>query len=87
MRLSSFLHTVKWFQVLVYNSENLTSVICLHTVCSISPIDITTSGDTTPGHIYVYTHTYIHRHIQTHTYIYVCVCMCMCIYTIISTYV
>ena len=32
-----FLHKVKWFQVLLYNSHNLTSVICLHTVCSIWP--------------------------------------------------
>ena len=28
--LSSFLHIVQWFQVLQYNSHNLTSVICLH---------------------------------------------------------
>ena len=28
--LSSFLHTVKWFQLLLYNSHNLTSVIYLH---------------------------------------------------------
>ena len=35
IRLSSFLHTIKWFQVLLYNSHNLKSVICLHTVCSI----------------------------------------------------
>ena len=31
----SFLHTVKWFQVLLYNNYNLTSVISLHAVCSI----------------------------------------------------
>ena len=35
--LSSFLHTVKWFQVFLYNSHNLTWAICLHTVCSIWP--------------------------------------------------
>ena len=44
-----FLHTVKWFQILLYNSHNLTSVICLHTVCSIWPIDRTLSGATTLG--------------------------------------
>ena len=47
--LSSFLHTIKWFQVLLYNSHNLTSGICLHTVCSIWSIDRTLSGTTTPG--------------------------------------
>ena len=46
--LSSVLHTVKWFQVLLHDSHNLTSVICLHTVCSIWPIDRTLSGVTTP---------------------------------------
>ena len=25
------MHTIKWFQVLLYNSHNLTPVICLHT--------------------------------------------------------
>ena len=49
MSLSSFLHIVKWFQVLLYNTHNLTSVICLHTVCSIWPIDRTLSGATSPG--------------------------------------
>ena len=49
MNLSSFLHTVKWFQVFLYNSHNLTAVFCLHTVCSIWPIDRTLSGATTPG--------------------------------------
>ena len=44
-----FLHTVKWFQVFLYNSHNLTSVMCLHTVCSIWPIDRTLSGSTTLG--------------------------------------
>ena len=44
MRLSSFLHTDKWFQLLLYNRHNLTSVICLHTVCTIWPIDRTLSG-------------------------------------------
>ena len=43
------LHIVKWFQVLLYNCHNLTPVICLHTVCSIWPIDRTVSGVTTPG--------------------------------------
>ena len=47
MSLSSFLHTVKCFQVLLYNSHNLTSVICLHTVCFIRPLDRTLSGATT----------------------------------------
>ena len=32
-------HTVKCFQVLPYNSHNLTSVIRLHTICSIWSID------------------------------------------------
>ena len=41
--------TVKWFQVLLYNSHNLTSVIFLHTVCSIWSIDRTLSSATTPG--------------------------------------
>ena len=44
-----FLHTVKWFQVLLYNSHNLTLVIFLQTVRSIWPIDKTQSGATTPG--------------------------------------
>ena len=48
MSLSSFLHIVKWFQVL-YNSDNLTSVIYLHTVCFIWPIDRTKWGKTTPS--------------------------------------
>ena len=43
------MHTVKWFQVLLHNSHNLTSVICLRTVCSIWPIERTLSGATTPG--------------------------------------
>ena len=43
------MHTVRWFQLLSYNSHNSTSVICLHTVCSIWPIDRTLSGATTPG--------------------------------------
>ena len=30
MNLSSFLHIVKWFQVFLCNSNNLTSVICFH---------------------------------------------------------
>ena len=39
-----FLHTVKWFQVLLCSSNNLTSIICFHTVCSIWPINRTLSG-------------------------------------------
>ena len=42
-----FLDTVKWFKVLQYNNYYLTSVICLHTVCSIWIIDKTQSGATT----------------------------------------
>ena len=45
MSPSSFLLTVQWFQVLLYNSDNLTSVICLHIVCSVR----TLLGVTTPG--------------------------------------
>ena len=41
--------TGKWFQVLLYNSHYLTSVICLHAVYSIWPIDMTLSGATTPS--------------------------------------
>ena len=48
MNLSSILQRVKWFQVLLYNSHSLTSVICLHMVCSIWLIDKTLSGATTP---------------------------------------
>ena len=40
---------VKWFQLLLYNSHNLTSVIFLLSVCSIWPIDKTLSGTTTPS--------------------------------------
>ena len=25
-------NTLKWFQVMIYNTNNLTAVICLHTV-------------------------------------------------------
>ena len=35
------------FEVLLYNSQNLISVLCLHTICSIWPIDMTLSGATT----------------------------------------
>ena len=55
MSLSSyFLHTVKWFQVFLCNSHYLTSVICLHTVNSIRPIDrillcATMLGQSGPG--------------------------------------
>ena len=45
-RVHFLLHTVKWFQVFLYNSHNLTAVICLHTFCSIWPIDRTLSGAT-----------------------------------------
>ena len=45
----AFLHTVKLFQVLLFNNHNLTSVICLHTACSIWLIDRTLSDATTPG--------------------------------------
>ena len=48
MTLTSFLHILKWFQVLLYKS-NLTAVIYLHTVCSIWPIDRTLSSATTPS--------------------------------------
>ena len=43
------MHTVKWFQVLLYNSHNLTLVISLHTVCSTRSIDRILSGAITPG--------------------------------------
>ena len=43
------MHTIKWFQVLLYTSHNLISVICLHTVYSIWPGDWTLSGATTPA--------------------------------------
>ena len=43
------LYSVKWFRVLLYNSHNLTSVIYLHTICSIWLIDRALSGATTPG--------------------------------------
>ena len=41
-----FLHKVKWFQVLL---SNLISLISLHTVCSIWPIDKILSDATTLG--------------------------------------
>ena len=43
------MHRVKWFHVLLDNSPNLTSVICLHIVCSIWPIDRIPSGVITLG--------------------------------------
>ena len=46
MSLSSFLQTVEWFQVSFYNKPSLTSVICLHTICSTWLIDKTISGAT-----------------------------------------
>ena len=39
----------KWFQVFLYKSHTLTSVICLHTICSIWSTDRIYSGATTPG--------------------------------------
>ena len=44
-----FLYTVKWFQVLLHNSHNSTSVICLHTVRSIWPINRILSSATSSG--------------------------------------
>ena len=49
MNLSSSWHTVESFQVLLYNSYNLGSVICLYTVYFICPIDRTLPGATTPS--------------------------------------
>ena len=43
-----FSHTVKWFQVFLYNNHNLTSVICLLRVPSILLIDKIQSSATTP---------------------------------------
>ena len=43
-----FLQTVKGFQVLLYNSYNLTSIICLHTVLFYFTRS-TLPGTTTPG--------------------------------------
>ena len=43
---SFFVHTVKLFQALLYNSYNSTSVICLHTLCSIWFIDRNVSSAT-----------------------------------------
>ena len=42
-----FWHPVKGFLVLLYNSRNLTSINCLHIVCSIWPIERTLSDATT----------------------------------------
>ena len=49
MSLCSFWLPVKWFQLLLYNRHNLTSIICLNTVCYTSPIDRALSGTTTLG--------------------------------------
>ena len=49
MSLSAFLHTIKWFQLLLYNSHNLASIICLHAVCFIWLTDRTLSSATTLG--------------------------------------
>ena len=46
-----FLYTVKGFQVLLYNSHNLTSVLSLHIVSSVWPIERKISGVTTSGHM------------------------------------
>ena len=40
---------IKFFQVLLYNSHNLTSVIYLYSVCSLWLIDRILSGATTPS--------------------------------------
>ena len=45
----ALLHIFKRFPVLLYNSHNLTSLICLHAVCSIWPIKWILSSATTPG--------------------------------------
>ena len=45
---SLFLHTVKWFQELLYKSHHFISVIFC-TCCSGWPIDTTLSGATTPS--------------------------------------
>ena len=47
MSLNSFLHTVKWFQLLLYNSHNLTSNICLYTIF-VWPINWTLLSFSTP---------------------------------------
>ena len=49
MSMRCFVHAVKWFQLLLYSSHKLTSVICLHIVCSIWLIDRTLSGATNMG--------------------------------------
>ena len=46
---SSFLYTAKCFQVLLYNSHNLTSVICLQTVGFIWLSGVTTLSKSAPG--------------------------------------
>ena len=47
---SLFCTQVKWFQVLLYNGHNLTSVICLHIVCSVWPLSgATTLSQSGPG--------------------------------------
>ena len=42
-------HIIKWFQELLYNNHDITSVICLHTVCSIWLRDRTLLGATVLG--------------------------------------
>ena len=44
-----FFAHIKWSQVFLYDSHNLTSVICLHTVCSFWPIDRALWGAATLG--------------------------------------
>ena len=48
MSQSAFLHTVKWFQVLLYKSQFNISHLFAHTVCSIWSTDMTLSGATIP---------------------------------------
>ena len=36
---------------MLYNNHSLTSIICLHTVCSNWPIDRNLTGATTPGRV------------------------------------
>ena len=46
LKKKTFVYTVEWFQVLLYNCHNLISVICLHAVYSIWPIEKILSGIT-----------------------------------------
>ena len=49
MSQSSFLHTVKWFQVSLDKSQSNISHLLAHIVCSICFLNRTLSGATTPG--------------------------------------